>query len=60
MVKPGAKNRVGNQWDAIQGKWVGYDVPDFAATKDPNDPTFNDPFIIQGKKKAREIYSQQK
>ena len=45
--KPWSKDRVGIQWDAIQGKWVGYDVPDFAATKGPDDPTFNDPFIMQ-------------
>ena len=45
--KAWSKDRVGIQWDAIQGKWVGYDVPDFAATKGPDDPTFNDPFIMQ-------------
>ena len=58
MVKPWSKDRVGIQWDAIQGKWVGYDVPDFAATKGPDDPTFNDPFIMRNQ--VREIYSQQK
>ena len=25
-------------WDAGRGEWVGYDVPDFAPTKAPNDP----------------------
>jgi formate dehydrogenase major subunit len=25
-------------WDEAQGKWVGYDVPDFAPTKAPNTP----------------------
>ena len=45
--KAWSPNRVGIQWDAIQGKWVGYDVPDFVATKGPDDPTFNDPFIMQ-------------
>ena len=40
-------HRVGIQWDALQGKWKGYDVPDFAAAKGPDDPTFNDPFIMQ-------------
>ncbi|MFO1442157.1 formate dehydrogenase-N subunit alpha [Bacillus sp. Bva_UNVM-123] len=44
--KPWSKDRVGIYWDAAQGKWVGNDVPDFAATKGPNDPTFNDPFIM--------------
>ena len=34
-------------WDAAQGKWTGYDVPDFAATKAPGDPGFNDPFIMK-------------
>ncbi|MCQ6274533.1 formate dehydrogenase-N subunit alpha [Bacillus sp. V3B] len=44
--KAWSKNRVGIQWDAVQAKWVGYDVPDFAATKGPEDPTFIDPFIM--------------
>ncbi len=43
---PWSKDRVGIYWDAAQGKWVGNDVPDFAATKGPDDPTFNDPFIM--------------
>ena len=30
----------------VQGKWVGNDVPDFVATKGPDDPTVNDPFIM--------------
>lgn len=34
-------------WDEAQGKWTGYDVPDFAATKGPGDPGFNDPFIMK-------------
>lgn len=45
--KAWSKDRVGIQWDAVQSKWVGYDVPDFVATKGPDDPTFNDPFIMQ-------------
>lgn len=45
--KPWSEDRVGIYWDAAQGKWVGYDVPDFAATKAPSDPTFNDPFLMQ-------------
>ena len=37
--KAWSKDRVGIQWDAVQGKWVGYDIPDFVATKGPDDPT---------------------
>jgi len=44
--KPWSKDRVGIYWDGAQGKWVGNDVPDFAAAKGPDDPTFNDPFIM--------------
>lgn len=44
--KAWSKDRVGIEWDALQGKWTGYDVPDFVATKGPDDPTFNDPFIM--------------
>ena len=42
---PGGKDLI--WWDAAQGKWTGYDVPDFAATKAPGDPGFNDPFIMR-------------
>lgn len=45
--KPWSEDRVGIYWDAAQGKWVGNDVPDFVVTKGPDDPTFNDPFIMQ-------------
>lgn len=45
--KPWSKDRVGIYYDAAQGKWVGNDVPDFVVTKGPDDPTFNDPFIMQ-------------
>lgn len=45
-------------WDAARGEWVGYDVPDFAATKAPNAPgdpsalgldflSGRDPFIMK-------------
>lgn len=44
--KPWSKDRVGIEWNAAEGKWTGYDVPDFAATKGPDDPTFIDPFIM--------------
>ncbi len=32
-------------WDGA--KWTGYDVPDFVVTKGPDQPGFNDPFIMQ-------------
>ena len=45
-------------WDSARGEWVGYDVPDFAATKAPSDPgdpgavgldflSGRDPFIMK-------------
>lgn len=40
------------EWNAAEGKWVGHDVPDFAADKGPDDPTFNDPFIMLNGGKA--------
>lgn len=40
------KDRVGIEWNAAEGKWTGNDVPDFAADKGPDDPTFIDPFIM--------------
>jgi formate dehydrogenase major subunit len=42
---PGGKDLI--WWDAAKGSWVGYDVPDFGATKAPGDPGFNDPFIMK-------------
>jgi formate dehydrogenase major subunit len=42
---PGGKDLI--WWDEAQGKWVGWDVPDFAATKGPGAPGFNDPFIMK-------------
>ncbi|PAE19539.1 formate dehydrogenase-N subunit alpha [Bacillus sp. 7504-2] len=44
--KAWSKERVGIEWNAQEGKWTGYDIPDFVATKGPDDPTFNDPFIM--------------
>jgi formate dehydrogenase major subunit len=35
-------------WDEGLKKWIGYDVPDFAATKAPTDPGGKDPFIMRG------------
>lgn len=46
--KPWSQDRVGIYWDAAQAKWVGNDIPDFAVAKGPDDPTFNDPFLMQG------------
>jgi formate dehydrogenase major subunit len=34
--KPWSERKRYVWWDAEQGKWVGYDVPDFAATKTPD------------------------
>jgi len=42
---PGGRDLI--WWDAAQGKWTGYDVPDFAATKGPDAAGFNDPFIMK-------------
>jgi len=42
---PGGKDLI--WWDAAQGKWTGYDVPDFAGTKGPDQAGFNDPFIMK-------------
>jgi anaerobic selenocysteine-containing dehydrogenase len=54
--KAWSKDRIGIQWDALQGKWTGYDVPDFVVTKGPDDPTFNDPFIMMEEGKGA-LYS---
>lgn len=54
--QPWSKDRVGIYYDSAQQKWVGNDVPDFVATKGPDDPTFNDPFIMQADGKGA-IYS---
>jgi formate dehydrogenase major subunit len=42
---PGGKDLI--WWDAAAGKWTGYDVPDFAGTKGPDQAGFNDPFIMK-------------
>ncbi len=42
---PGGKDLI--WWDDAKKQWVGWDVPDFAATKAPGDPGFNDPFIMK-------------
>ncbi len=40
-------------WDEEEGKWTGYDVPDFSGTKGPGDAGFNDPYIMQPEGKGR-------
>lgn len=45
--KPWNKDKAVIWWDAVQKKWVGNDVPDFAATKAPTDAGGTDPFIMQ-------------
>jgi formate dehydrogenase major subunit len=35
--KPWSERKKYVWWDAAQGKWVGYDVPDFPTTKPPTD-----------------------
>jgi formate dehydrogenase major subunit len=42
---PGGKDLI--WWDAVEGKWTGYDVPDFAGTKGPDQAGFNDPYIMK-------------
>jgi formate dehydrogenase-N alpha subunit len=44
--KAWSKDRLGIEWNSLEGKWKGNDVPDFVVTKGPDDPTFNDPFIM--------------
>jgi formate dehydrogenase major subunit len=43
---PWSKEKALIWWDAEKKKWVGYDVPDFVATKAPTDPGGKDPFIM--------------
>jgi formate dehydrogenase major subunit len=45
--KPWAEDKKLIWWDETQKKWVGYDVPDFVATKAPTDPGGKDPFIMR-------------
>lgn len=44
--KPWTKGKEVIWWDAVQGKWIGYDVPDFGVTKAPSAPGGKDPFIM--------------
>ncbi len=44
--KPWSKDKEVIWFDAAQGKWVGHDVPDFAAIKKPGEPGFTSPFIM--------------
>ncbi len=45
--KPWSENKKNIWWDAAQGKWVGYDIPDFGGTKAPDGPGGTDAFIMQ-------------
>jgi len=45
--KPWDPDRVLIQWDPGQKRWVGNDVPDFGATKDPMGPGGDDAFIMR-------------
>jgi formate dehydrogenase-N alpha subunit len=44
--KPWSKDKEVIWFDSAQGKWVGHDVPDFAAIKKPGEPGFTSPFIM--------------
>lgn len=44
--KPWSKDKEVIWFDAVQGKWVGHDVPDFVAIKKPGEPGFTSPFIM--------------
>jgi formate dehydrogenase major subunit len=44
--RPWAEDKALIWWDPNRKRWVGYDVPDFAATKAPDAPGGNDPFIM--------------
>jgi formate dehydrogenase major subunit len=61
--KPWSERKKWVWWDAAQGKWVGYDVPDFSTTKAPGTRakaggvgmdalSGADPFILKGDGKA--------
>lgn len=51
--KPWSEDKALIWWDEEQGKWTGYDVPDFSGTKGPGDAGFNDPYIMQPEGKGR-------
>jgi len=44
--KPWSERKKYVWWDEAQGKWVGYDVPDFPATKAPTAPAKADGFGV--------------
>ena len=44
---PWAADKAVIWWDALQGKWVGEDVPDFKGTLAPADPGGCNPFIMK-------------
>ena len=45
--KPWNKDKALIWWDSEKKRWVGYDVPDFAATKAPDAPGGDSPFIMK-------------
>jgi len=51
--KPWSEDKALIWWDEEEGKWTGYDVPDFSGTKGPGDAGFNDPYIMQPEGKGR-------
>jgi formate dehydrogenase major subunit len=51
--KPWSEDKAFIWWDEAEGKWTGYDVPDFVATKGPSDPGFTDPYIMQVEGKGK-------
>jgi formate dehydrogenase major subunit len=51
--KPWSEDKALIWWDKEQGKWTGYDVPDFGGTKGPDDAGFNDPYIMLPEGKGR-------
>lgn len=44
--KPWSKEKEVIHWDALEKKWVGNDVPDFVATKSPDEPGGQNPYIM--------------
>jgi formate dehydrogenase major subunit len=51
--RPWSEDKALIWWDASESKWVGYDVPDFSATKAPGDAGFTDPYIMLPEGKGR-------
>lgn len=45
--QPWAEDKADIWWDESQGKWAGYDVPDFGGTKPPYAPDGQDAYIMR-------------